>query len=61
MYSLVDGTQDCSDGYMCKTHFQVKNGMGHPGTSAPVQECLPMEVSDLICYILLFSLCEVQI
>lgn len=34
--------QDCSDGYMCKTHFQVKNGtvMSHQGTSAHVQTFL---------------------
>lgn len=36
-------SKDRSDGYMCKTHFQIKNGLGHPGTSAHVQECLPME------------------
>lgn len=61
MYFFGDGTQDRSDGYMCKIHFQVKNGtvVSHPGTSAHVQTCLPMEVSDLPCHILLFSLCEV--
>lgn len=60
MYSLVDGTQDCSDGYMCKTHVQIKNEMvvSHPSTSADVQTCLPMEVSGLTCHILLFSFCE---
>uniref|UniRef100_A0A8D0X0X1 Ubiquitin-like-conjugating enzyme ATG10 n=1 Tax=Sus scrofa TaxID=9823 RepID=A0A8D0X0X1_PIG len=38
-------SKDCSDGYMCKTHFQVKNGtaVSHPETSAHVQTCLPME------------------
>ncbi|XP_058380856.1 ubiquitin-like-conjugating enzyme ATG10 isoform X2 [Diceros bicornis minor] len=38
-------SKDSSDGYMCKTHFQVKNGTvaSHPGTSAHEQTCLPME------------------
>ncbi|EPQ02656.1 Ubiquitin-like-conjugating enzyme ATG10 [Myotis brandtii] len=38
-------SKDCSDGYMCKIHFQIKNGtvVSHPGTSAHVQTCLPME------------------
>ncbi|XP_016065824.1 PREDICTED: ubiquitin-like-conjugating enzyme ATG10 isoform X1 [Miniopterus natalensis] len=38
-------SKDSSDGYMCKTHFQIKNGtvVSHPGTSAHVQTCLPME------------------
>ncbi|ELK11488.1 Autophagy-related protein 10 [Pteropus alecto] len=38
-------SKDCSDGYMCKTHFQIKNEMmeSQPGTSAHVQTCLPME------------------
>ncbi|XP_073933266.1 ubiquitin-like-conjugating enzyme ATG10 isoform X2 [Castor canadensis] len=37
--------KDYSDGYMCKTHFQVRNGtvVSHPGKSASVQTCLPME------------------
>ncbi|XP_053768100.1 ubiquitin-like-conjugating enzyme ATG10 isoform X2 [Desmodus rotundus] len=36
---------DCSDGYMCKTHFQIKNEtvVSHPGASAHGQMCLPME------------------
>ncbi|XP_007451773.1 PREDICTED: ubiquitin-like-conjugating enzyme ATG10 [Lipotes vexillifer] len=38
-------SKDCSDGYMCKTQFQIKNGtaVSHRGTSAHVQTCLPME------------------
>uniref|UniRef100_A0A8I3XAZ6 Ubiquitin-like-conjugating enzyme ATG10 n=1 Tax=Callithrix jacchus TaxID=9483 RepID=A0A8I3XAZ6_CALJA len=38
-------SKDCSDGYMCKIHFQIKNEpvMSHPGTSAYGQTCLPME------------------
>ncbi|XP_073933269.1 ubiquitin-like-conjugating enzyme ATG10 isoform X3 [Castor canadensis] len=38
-------SKDYSDGYMCKTHFQVRNGtvVSHPGKSASVQTCLPME------------------
>ncbi|KAM9693827.1 ubiquitin-like-conjugating enzyme ATG10 isoform 2-T4 [Trichechus inunguis] len=38
-------SKDCSDGYMCKTHFQIKSGtvVSHPGTSAYVQTCLPTE------------------
>ncbi|XP_024611478.1 ubiquitin-like-conjugating enzyme ATG10 [Neophocaena asiaeorientalis asiaeorientalis] len=38
-------SKDCSDGYMCKTQFQIKNGtaVSHRGTSARVQTCLPME------------------
>ncbi|KAM7147753.1 ubiquitin-like-conjugating enzyme ATG10 isoform 4-T6 [Molossus nigricans] len=38
-------SKDSSDGYMCKTHFQIKNGtvVSHQGTSACVQTCLPME------------------
>ncbi|XP_061280306.1 ubiquitin-like-conjugating enzyme ATG10 isoform X1 [Bos javanicus] len=38
-------SKDCSDGYMCKTHFQVKNGtaVSHQGTSAHVQTFLPVE------------------
>nr|XP_003408032.3 ubiquitin-like-conjugating enzyme ATG10 isoform X1 [Loxodonta africana]XP_010586554.2 ubiquitin-like-conjugating enzyme ATG10 isoform X1 [Loxodonta africana]XP_023401366.1 ubiquitin-like-conjugating enzyme ATG10 isoform X1 [Loxodonta africana] len=38
-------SKDCSDGYMCKTHFQIKNGTvgSHPGTSACIQTCLPTE------------------
>ncbi|XP_077900695.1 ubiquitin-like-conjugating enzyme ATG10 isoform X3 [Ictidomys tridecemlineatus] len=37
--------QDCSDGYMCKTHFQIKSGtmVSHPGTYAGVQTCPPVE------------------
>ncbi|XP_077722275.1 ubiquitin-like-conjugating enzyme ATG10 isoform X1 [Canis aureus] len=38
-------SKDCSEGYMCKTHFQIKPGMpmSPPGTSAHIQTCLPME------------------
>uniref|UniRef100_A0A7N5K6H6 Ubiquitin-like-conjugating enzyme ATG10 n=1 Tax=Ailuropoda melanoleuca TaxID=9646 RepID=A0A7N5K6H6_AILME len=38
-------SKDCSEGYMCKTHFQIKPGtqVSHPETSAHVQTCLPME------------------
>ncbi|XP_068391707.1 ubiquitin-like-conjugating enzyme ATG10 isoform X4 [Eschrichtius robustus] len=38
-------SKDCSDGYMYKTQFQIKNGtaVSHRGTSARVQTCLPME------------------
>ncbi|XP_011944516.1 PREDICTED: ubiquitin-like-conjugating enzyme ATG10 isoform X3 [Cercocebus atys] len=38
-------TQDCSDGYMCKIHFQIKSGsvMSHPGASTHGQTCPPME------------------
>ncbi|CAK7294640.1 Ubiquitin-like-conjugating enzyme ATG10 [Vulpes lagopus] len=38
-------SKDCSEGYMCKIHFQIKPGMpmSPPGTSAHVQTCLPME------------------
>jgi len=37
--------QDCSEGYMCKTYFQIKPGtvVSHLGTSAHVQTCLPTE------------------
>ncbi|KAB0345710.1 hypothetical protein FD754_022636 [Muntiacus muntjak] len=36
-------SKDCSDGYICRTHFQVKNGtaMSHQGISAHVQTFLP--------------------
>ncbi|XP_047586964.1 ubiquitin-like-conjugating enzyme ATG10 isoform X3 [Lutra lutra] len=38
-------SKDCSEGYMCKTQFQIKPGtlVLHPGTSAHVQTCLPVE------------------
>nr|XP_010339024.2 ubiquitin-like-conjugating enzyme ATG10 isoform X1 [Saimiri boliviensis boliviensis]XP_010339028.2 ubiquitin-like-conjugating enzyme ATG10 isoform X1 [Saimiri boliviensis boliviensis]XP_010339036.2 ubiquitin-like-conjugating enzyme ATG10 isoform X1 [Saimiri boliviensis boliviensis]XP_010339042.2 ubiquitin-like-conjugating enzyme ATG10 isoform X1 [Saimiri boliviensis boliviensis]XP_010339047.2 ubiquitin-like-conjugating enzyme ATG10 isoform X1 [Saimiri boliviensis boliviensis] len=38
-------SKDCSDGYMCKIHFQIKNepAVSHPGTSTHGQTCLPME------------------
>ncbi|XP_054411685.1 ubiquitin-like-conjugating enzyme ATG10 isoform X2 [Pongo abelii] len=38
-------SKDCSDGYMCKIHFQIKNGsvMSHLGASTHGQTCLPME------------------
>ncbi|XP_023070748.1 ubiquitin-like-conjugating enzyme ATG10 isoform X2 [Piliocolobus tephrosceles] len=38
-------SKDCSDGYMCKIHFQIKNEsvMSHPGASTHGQTCLPME------------------
>ncbi|XP_007518843.1 ubiquitin-like-conjugating enzyme ATG10 [Erinaceus europaeus] len=38
-------SKDCSDGYMCKTHFQIKNATMESGsrTSAHIQTCLPME------------------
>ncbi|XP_004678488.1 PREDICTED: ubiquitin-like-conjugating enzyme ATG10 [Condylura cristata] len=38
-------SKDYTDGYMCKTCFQVKNGtmMSHPEISAPVETCLPIE------------------
>lgn len=53
-------SKDCSNGYICKTHFQVKNGtaVSHQGTSAHVQTFLPVEVSDLTYHVLLFSLCK---
>ncbi|XP_047718120.1 ubiquitin-like-conjugating enzyme ATG10 isoform X4 [Prionailurus viverrinus] len=37
--------KDSSEGYMCKTHFQIKPEtlMSHSGTSACVQTCLPIE------------------
>nr|XP_048311842.1 ubiquitin-like-conjugating enzyme ATG10 [Myodes glareolus] len=37
--------KECSDGYMCKTQFQIKNGMtaSHLGTPASVHVCLPTE------------------
>ncbi|XP_027257560.1 ubiquitin-like-conjugating enzyme ATG10 isoform X2 [Cricetulus griseus] len=37
--------KDCSDGYMCKTQFQIKNGTttSHRGTPASVHTCLPTE------------------
>ncbi|XP_026894740.2 ubiquitin-like-conjugating enzyme ATG10 isoform X7 [Acinonyx jubatus] len=37
--------EDSSEGYMCKTHFQIKSEtlMSHSGTSACVQTCLPIE------------------
>ncbi|XP_049505710.1 ubiquitin-like-conjugating enzyme ATG10 isoform X2 [Panthera uncia] len=37
--------KDCSEGYMCKTHFQIKPEtlMSHSGISACVQTCLPIE------------------
>uniref|UniRef100_A0A287DD55 Autophagy related 10 n=1 Tax=Ictidomys tridecemlineatus TaxID=43179 RepID=A0A287DD55_ICTTR len=40
-------SKDCSDGYMCKTHFQIKSGtmVSHPGTYAGVQTCPPVENS----------------
>ncbi|XP_011944515.1 PREDICTED: ubiquitin-like-conjugating enzyme ATG10 isoform X2 [Cercocebus atys] len=38
-------SKDCSDGYMCKIHFQIKSGsvMSHPGASTHGQTCPPME------------------
>ncbi|KAM5169757.1 ubiquitin-like-conjugating enzyme ATG10 isoform 1-T2 [Callospermophilus lateralis] len=38
-------SKNCSDGYMCKTHFQIKSGtmVSHPGTYAGVQTCPPVE------------------
>ncbi|XP_010641047.1 ubiquitin-like-conjugating enzyme ATG10 isoform X3 [Fukomys damarensis] len=37
-------SKDCSDGYMCKTHFQANATTGsRPGVSADVQAWLPME------------------
>ncbi|XP_016065831.1 PREDICTED: ubiquitin-like-conjugating enzyme ATG10 isoform X4 [Miniopterus natalensis] len=58
-------SKDSSDGYMCKTHFQIKNGtvVSHPGTSAHVQTCLPMEIphiSQVIQY-LSFSDCLISL
>ncbi|XP_031216478.1 ubiquitin-like-conjugating enzyme ATG10 isoform X2 [Mastomys coucha] len=37
--------KDCSDGYMCKTQFQIKNEnwTPHLGTPASVHTCLPTE------------------
>ncbi|XP_043449151.1 ubiquitin-like-conjugating enzyme ATG10 isoform X2 [Prionailurus bengalensis] len=37
--------KDSSEGYMCKTHFQIKPEtlMSHSGTSSCVQTCLPIE------------------
>ncbi|XP_047412651.1 ubiquitin-like-conjugating enzyme ATG10 isoform X2 [Sciurus carolinensis] len=37
--------QDCSDGYMCKTHFQIKSAtvVSNPGIYNGVQTCLPVE------------------
>ncbi|XP_044889170.1 ubiquitin-like-conjugating enzyme ATG10 isoform X7 [Felis catus] len=39
--------EDSSEGYMCKTHFQIKPEtlMSHSGASACVQTCLPIELS----------------
>uniref|UniRef100_A0A673V774 Ubiquitin-like-conjugating enzyme ATG10 n=2 Tax=Suricata suricatta TaxID=37032 RepID=A0A673V774_SURSU len=38
-------SKDCSEGYMCKTHFHIKPETltSHSRTSASVQTCLPME------------------
>nr|XP_044990385.1 ubiquitin-like-conjugating enzyme ATG10 isoform X5 [Jaculus jaculus] len=38
-------SKDCADGYMCKTHFQVKTATvaSQLGKSTSVQTCLPME------------------
>ncbi|XP_003786066.1 ubiquitin-like-conjugating enzyme ATG10 [Otolemur garnettii] len=38
-------SKDCSDGYMYKIHFHIKNGtvVSHPGTSGHGQTCLPLE------------------
>ncbi|XP_007941665.1 ubiquitin-like-conjugating enzyme ATG10 [Orycteropus afer afer] len=38
-------SKDGSDGYMCKTYFQIKNGTAgsHLGTSADAQTCLSTE------------------
>ncbi|XP_004703710.1 ubiquitin-like-conjugating enzyme ATG10 [Echinops telfairi] len=38
-------SKDCSDGYMCKTHFHLKNRTveSHADTAAQVQTCLPTE------------------
>ncbi|XP_069887263.1 ubiquitin-like-conjugating enzyme ATG10 isoform X6 [Dipodomys merriami] len=43
-------SKDCCDGYMCKTHFQIKNetSMSYPGKSASVQTCLPMEEHPIL-------------
>ncbi|XP_038516842.1 ubiquitin-like-conjugating enzyme ATG10 isoform X2 [Canis lupus familiaris] len=43
--SYFETNKDCSEGYMCKTHFQIKPGMpmSPPATSAHIQTCLPME------------------
>ncbi|XP_038516843.1 ubiquitin-like-conjugating enzyme ATG10 isoform X3 [Canis lupus familiaris] len=44
-HSIIYLHEDCSEGYMCKTHFQIKPGMpmSPPATSAHIQTCLPME------------------
>ncbi|XP_006889927.1 PREDICTED: ubiquitin-like-conjugating enzyme ATG10 [Elephantulus edwardii] len=38
-------SKDCTDGYMCKTHFQIRNGTveSHAGSSAHAPACLPTE------------------
>lgn len=61
MYLFVGAMQECSDGYMCKTQFQIKNGTtaSHLGTPASVHACLPTEVSSVVHCGLLFSLHEV--
>ncbi|KAM4875368.1 ubiquitin-like-conjugating enzyme ATG10 isoform 3-T3 [Thomomys bottae] len=43
-------SKDCCDGYMCKTHFQIKNetSVSHPGKPVTVQTCPPMEFSPPI-------------
>ncbi|XP_073849868.1 ubiquitin-like-conjugating enzyme ATG10 isoform X11 [Macaca fascicularis] len=44
-------SKDCSDGYMCKIHFQIKSGsvMSHPGASTHGQTCPPMETLGFTC------------
>ncbi|XP_048656179.1 ubiquitin-like-conjugating enzyme ATG10 isoform X1 [Marmota marmota marmota] len=44
-HCTLESSEDCSDGYMCKTHFQIKSGtmVSHPGTYAGVQTCPPVE------------------
>lgn len=61
MSFFVGGTQECSDGYMCKTQFRIKNEAStpHVGTPASVLTCLPTEVSSFVCHEPLFSLHEV--
>uniref|UniRef100_A0A2I3HK27 Autophagy related 10 n=1 Tax=Nomascus leucogenys TaxID=61853 RepID=A0A2I3HK27_NOMLE len=41
-------SKDCSDGYMCKIHFQIKNGSvtSRPGASTHGQTCFPMEAES---------------
>ncbi|XP_055481723.1 ubiquitin-like-conjugating enzyme ATG10 isoform X2 [Psammomys obesus] len=52
--------KECSDGYMCKTQFQIRTGttLPHLGTPASVHSCLPAEFVYMVDYTDGFSYVE---